>query len=75
MEEGNAHKLPVDPFEHTLDNGTKKFRRYMQKVYEENCRVYVSPVLRCNNHLLKFLLFECICFICYQPLVLPFMNK
>lgn len=57
MEEGNAHKLPVDPFEHTLDNETKIFRTYMQNCYEDQCRRYVSPVLRCNNHLLKFLLF------------------
>ncbi|RHN39409.1 putative gag-polypeptide of LTR copia-type [Medicago truncatula] len=40
MEEGNAHKLPVDPFEHTLDNETKIFRTYMQNCYEDQCRRY-----------------------------------
>lgn len=67
MEGADAQKVEYgkDPFEDSLDNETKIFRRYMQNCYEENCRRHVSLVLKCNNHLLRFLLIECVCFICY----------
>ncbi|RHN39571.1 hypothetical protein MtrunA17_Chr8g0345261 [Medicago truncatula] len=40
VEGADAQKVEYgkDPFEDSLDNETKIFRRYMQNCYEENCR-------------------------------------